>query len=305
MLKLGLDSFSFNLHLEHPEDPKDIGWFLDQVLELGLDGMQIDPRHLLGWNPDILQKAALFCSKHSLYLELGTGGLGFEDISRKLDMAARAGARTLRTFYGGHRHQFSSESLQQAIADTTEGLKRLGDVAASCGVILALENHEEFTSLEIVQMLQAVDHPFVRACLDTGNGMMVGEDALECTDNLTDYAACVHLKDWVVRWNEDIPQWEDRPLGTGDARAAEVFQMLRTRCPHLPITIENPTWGASRKRSRQDEMQNIRQSIAFLRALACLVLSPRPGCKPNTTSRSTRTNVCENWGEEVSQNEPQ
>ncbi len=152
-----------------------------------------------GWDRGILRTASEFCREHALYLELGTGGFGFEDISMKLQLARDAGARSLRTFYGGHRHLLSAEDIRRMVREAAEGLKRLADVAAASDVILAIENHEEFTGAEVFEIITAVDSPcFVRACLDTGNGMIVGEDPLECTRALAPYASCVHLKDWVV-----------------------------------------------------------------------------------------------------------
>ncbi len=267
MMKLGLDSFSCNLHMEHPEEPKDIRWFLDLLLELGLDGCQVDPRHLKGWDLGILRTASGFCREHALYLELGTGGFGFEDISMKLQLARDAGARSLRTFYGGHRHLLSAEDIRRMVREAAEGLKRLADVAAASDVILAIENHEEFTGAEVVEIIRAVDSPYVQACLDTGNGMMVGEDPLECTRALAPHAACVHLKDWVVVQEDGAPRWEDRPLGQGDASAAEAYAVIRAAQPGIPVTIENPTWGSRRPRTRADERASLVESVRFARSL--------------------------------------
>ncbi len=267
MARLGLDSFSCNLHMEHPEEPKDIRWFLDLLLELGLDGCQVDPRHLKGWDRGILRTASDFCRDHGLYLELGTGGFGFEDISMKLELARDAGTRSLRTFYGGHRHLLGPEDIRRMVRESTDGLKRLSDVAASNDVILAIENHEEFTGAEVAEIIMAVGSPYVRACLDTGNGMMVGEDPLDCTTTLAPFAACVHLKDWMVVQEDGAPRWEDRPLGQGDARAAEAYEAIRAAQPGIPVTIENPTWGSRRPRRRADEKANIVESVRFARSL--------------------------------------
>ncbi len=267
-VRLGLDSFSYNLHLEHPSAPRDIRWFLDRLLGLGLDGCQVDPRHLRGWDATILQTVSSFCGEHGLYLELGTGGFGFDDISAKLEKAASAGARTLRTFHGGERHRMQPADVRQALDAASEALKRLSDVAERAGVVLAVENHGEFTSEELASLLRDVGHPFVRACLDTGNGMLVGEDPLECVRNLLPFAACVHLKDWEVRLEEDGPVWEDRPLGQGGAKAREVLTLLLSERPDLPVTIEVPTWGSRERRCREREDANVRESVRFARSVA-------------------------------------
>ena len=267
MVKLGLDSFSYNLHMENPQKPLDVFWFLNRVVELGLDGCQVDPRHLGDWKADLMNGIGQFCSDNGLYLELGTWRYDFDTVSMQLQRASEAGARCLRTFYGGFRHETSAHDLRKAMSDTTEGLKRLAPVAEDAGVPLALENHEEFTSEEIVEILEAVGSPYVRACLDTGNGMPVGEDPVDCVRNLAPYAAATHLKDWVVRFEDGVPSWEDRALGEGEAKTAQVYAILRHKLPDLPLTIELPTFGSSRQVTIEDEERNVVKSVEFARGL--------------------------------------
>lgn len=180
MAGLGLDSYSYSLTMEDPAAPRDVFWFLKRVADIGLRGCQIDPRHIPAWSPEVMNGIGAFCAGHALYLELGTWRYDFDTVSRRLELAAEAGARCLRTFYGGYRYEMSADDLRRAIRQSVAGLKRLADVAERARLPLALENHEEFRAEEIVGILDAVDSPWVRCCLDTGNGMAVGEDPLEC-----------------------------------------------------------------------------------------------------------------------------
>lgn len=267
MARLGLDSFSYNLHLEDPASPRDVFWFLEKVVGLGLDGCQIDPRHLSDWDEGLIRKVGEFCRDRGLYLELGTGGYGFEKLSRRLALARAAGARCLRTFCSGRRCDMSPAQIAELAADAAEGLRRLAGAAEAAGVPIALENHGVFTSGEIIAILDDVDSPYVRCCLDTANSLLVGEDPLECTRALAPYAAAVHLKDWIVRFEDGAPRWEDRILGQGEGKVAEVYRTLREANPDLPITIENPTWGSSRPVAPEDEERNVVSSVAFARRL--------------------------------------
>ncbi len=264
---LGLDSYSLALTMEDPADPRDALWFLERVVEFGLDGCQIDPRHLREWNSTLLDRIGAFCDSRGLYLELGTWRFDFARVSAQLEEAARIGARALRTFHGGIRQRMSADEIRAAMERSIEGLKRLADTAEKVGVPLALENHEEFRSEEIEEILAAVNSPGVGACLDTGNGMPLGEDPLETVDRLIDRAVCIHWKDWAVRLDGGMPSWEDRPLGGGDARAREVLDRIRRRRPDLPITIEVPTRGSNRPVAPEREMRNVAASVAFAKSL--------------------------------------
>lgn len=85
-----------------------------------------------------------------------------------VDAADRLGASFIRVF-GGNVPKGSTED--EAAGWVTEILKRTADYAGSKGVILGLENHGGITieAARIHKILDAVNHPFVRMNLDTGN----------------------------------------------------------------------------------------------------------------------------------------
>ncbi len=85
-----------------------------------------------------------------------------------VDVADRLGASFIRVF-GGAVPKGSTED--EAASWVVEILKRTADYAGSKGVILGLENHGGITveAARIHKILDAVNHPFVRMNLDTGN----------------------------------------------------------------------------------------------------------------------------------------
>ena len=85
-----------------------------------------------------------------------------------VDVADRLGASFIRIF-GGNVPNGASES--EAAGWVADILRRTADYAGGKGVILGLENHGGITlrAERILSILDAVDHPFVRMNLDTGN----------------------------------------------------------------------------------------------------------------------------------------
>ena len=63
---------------------------------------------------------------------------------------------------------------------------------------ILLENHEEFTGVEVGRILERVDHPFAGALYDYGNSMMLREDPLEALEAMLPWTRKAHLKDHVV-----------------------------------------------------------------------------------------------------------
>lgn len=85
-----------------------------------------------------------------------------------VDSAQRLGAGHIRVF-GGNVPEGSSED--EAAKWVVEILKRSADYAGKKGVILGLENHGGITlhAKRVIEIVTAVDHPFVGINLDTGN----------------------------------------------------------------------------------------------------------------------------------------
>ena len=85
-----------------------------------------------------------------------------------VDVSHKLGASHIRVF-GGNVPEGASE--KEAAGWVAKILERSADYAASKGVILGLENHGGITlrAERIVEIVEAVDHPFVGINLDTGN----------------------------------------------------------------------------------------------------------------------------------------
>ena len=89
-------------------------------------------------------------------------------LSYWVDVANKLGASHIRVF-GGRVPKGATED--QAAGWVVETLKRAAEYAGKKGVILGLENHGGITlyAERVVQMVKAVDNPWVGINLDTGN----------------------------------------------------------------------------------------------------------------------------------------
>jgi sugar phosphate isomerase/epimerase len=237
-------------------------------MELGLQGCQLDPSHLQGWNETLVTEVGEFCLKHGLFLELGSAGADFERLSRRLVLGARVGARAIRTLLAGERNSMSDAQRAEFARDAIEKLKRLAEVAEGVGVPLAIENHRDFTSTELAEIVNEVGSPFVGVCLDNANALPVWEDAVECAKTLAPLAVAFHLKDWRQWWDEGVSVTEGCALGQGHARVAEVYQLMHEANPDIPANLQvvtaGPRWAV---RTLDEEDANVIESIDFVRSL--------------------------------------
>lgn len=114
----------------------------------------------------------------------------YQELRKWVDVAAKLGAGHIRVFGGVVP---KGETEDHAAEWVIEVLKKSAAYAGSKGVILGLENHGGITSRaeRIVQIVKAVNSPWVGVNLDTGN---FDRDAYQQLPSIVPYAVNVQFK---------------------------------------------------------------------------------------------------------------
>jgi sugar phosphate isomerase/epimerase len=245
-MAFGLDSFSYHLHFgkhywtPQKSEPRDIFWFLNRAHELGYHGVQIDPLHLGSFEEAHIRRIRAEAEERGLYVEFGTGGYEPGKLRTRLETAKYLGARALRTFLGSDRSDPSA--IRRVLEEAVPALREVASDAEMTGIPVAVENHEDLTADELLELIERVGSPMVGACLDTGNSVTIGEDPVHCVELLAPYAKSVHLKDGVPLRSADgqVIGVEGRALGDGELDVKGAVQVIRKAQPGMPMTIELP-----------------------------------------------------------------
>lgn len=177
-------------------------------------------------------------------LLFGTTGLNMFGSSESQDaMLARlgavarigAGVGATRLVFGSPRNR-DREGLtdEQTVERAVDFFGRLGDIAASEGVVICLEpNPPRYganfmtSSLETARMVEHVAHASIRMQLDTGAMAINGESAKEVVERCAGLIAHVHASE------PDLV-----PLGDGATPHRDVCSALRAHLPGHTVTIE-------------------------------------------------------------------
>lgn len=116
-------------------------------------------------------------------------------VKRGVDVANQLGVNLVRVFSGNHREGYS---LADGIGWIIDGLRASAEYAAQHSVTLALENHGLMAgrSDQVRDIISRVNSPALRANLDTGNFLLVGQNPVDAAKELADLVALVHLKDF-------------------------------------------------------------------------------------------------------------
>lgn len=116
-------------------------------------------------------------------------------LKHSVDVANQLEVNTLRVFSGNAKEGYK---LEDGLGWILAGLAESAAYAQAHGVTLALENHGLMAgrSDQVRQIIETVNSPALRANLDTGNFLLVGQNPTDAARELADLVALVHLKDF-------------------------------------------------------------------------------------------------------------
>jgi len=216
-LKLSLNTYSFNEELTNGSIT--IFELIDFCKEHGLDAIDPTGYYFTGY-PEIPNDTYLYKFKRHAFLSgIEISGSGVRNDFANADpkklkedlnlidgwcgVVSKIGAPLLRVFAGKDVDDGRDKILvtNQVIIE----LKKACKIAEKHGVMLALQNHNEFlkTSDEIIYVLKEVDSPWLGLHLDIGS--LPFGDVYEEISALVDYAITWQIKELVWENGEKVP----------------------------------------------------------------------------------------------------
>jgi sugar phosphate isomerase/epimerase len=169
-----------------------------------------------------------------------SSSLPHEPVERAVDNAAAIGARIVRvglsTVLCGDRALLGAgwgDLVSQVQAD----LIRLAPLAAARGLTLAIENHQDFTSAELLAFCEAAGDS-VGICLDTGNAFPVAEAPLPFARTVAPRVRHVHLKDYRVQFTDEGFRLVRCAIGDGAVPIREMLEILLADGRSLTASLE-------------------------------------------------------------------
>ena len=147
------------------------------------------------------------------------------------------------------------------------------------GVTLALENHIDFTSLEILEIIQTIDSPNLRVNFDTGNSLRLFENPVEAAKNLAPYTIATHTKDITTAWggspSERFLFWPSCPAGRGLIDFVGIARVLDEAGFEGSLAIELDLLATPWNEAAEEE--NVTQSISYLKSVVAQIEAEKSG----------------------------
>jgi 3-oxoisoapionate decarboxylase len=183
--------------------------------------------------------------KHEMYVEGSVrppkDKADVDRFDREINTAQACGATVVRTvMLGGRRYEtFHAARDYTAFAEQALASLRLAEpVVARFKVTLAVENHKDFRTDELVGVMKAISSEHVGVCVDTGNSIALLERPTDTAEQLAPWVRSCHLKDMGVEPAADGFLLAEVPLGEGFLDLAGIVGVLRKARPGLRLSLE-------------------------------------------------------------------
>lgn len=125
----------------------------------------------------------------------------------------------------------------ELLASVREKLERYAPMAEAAGVVLLIENHQDFTSRELVGFCDEFG-PAVRIVFDMANTFPVAESPLDFARVIAPYVRHCHLKDYRVQFTDEGIRLVRCPSGDGCVPFKEMFEILGQHNDEMVACIE-------------------------------------------------------------------
>lgn len=245
---LGLDTFSLRWQDWTAEQ------LLDYAASIGLQNVHFSERgYLSSLEPDYLHGLKAHADRLGLKIELGMRsfdrfsetfdaslGTAEEQLIDMIAAAKEVGSPVVRCFLGMQGDRIGPVPFTEHVAEAERVLKAVAPVAEAAGITIAVENHGfgDFLARELRALIERVGSKHVGVCLDTGNPVYGGEDAVFAAEILAPYVVTCHLRDTRVWATETgcAVQWVT--CGDGDVDLVRVVDILQEHNPDLPLDLE-------------------------------------------------------------------
>lgn len=287
-MKVGIDSYCFHRYFgevyPHQTPPSDdekmtMEDFLAFAKKLDVDGVSLEscffPSFEREWFLDL--KAQLdeygfdrvYAWGHPDGLEAGKNREAFEDMVRQIPNAKLIGADVMRVVASSLMFRFEPHGPQIDIL--VDWFKEAVKVAEERDVILAVENHIDYTSDEIKELLDRVDSPYLGVNLDTGNFLRLLDDPVEGAAKLADRVYATHIKDLKPVKGLNAREWyffSSTPVGEGLVDNQKLAQILHDADYNGFLAVETDSLHPD---YANQEHAAVEQSVKRLKEIAASV----------------------------------
>ncbi len=285
-MKVGIDSYCYHrffgeVYPQQSPPPRRFSLedFLSRAKELEVDGVSLESCFFPRFDASYLTSIKslldeygfdrVYAWGHPDGLEGGSNEEAYDDMVRSIERAKTIGANVMRVvgsslMFRNQPHRPQLERLTRMFSDAVK-------IAEKYDVRLAVENHIDFTSDEMLDLITAVDSPFLGINFDTGNFVRLLDDPIKGMEKLAKHVFATHIKDLKPQKGVAADEWyffSCTPVGEGIVDNLQLARLL-SRVGYqgfLAVEIDflHPDYF-------EDEDKAVAQSVSELKKIAAAV----------------------------------
>jgi 3-oxoisoapionate decarboxylase len=222
--------------------PLDVFSLMDLAAASGLSGVEVPPaEYLRDRSAEAIAKVREYAARRGMYIVLDTGVVDAAELEGLIPVAKELGVSTIRvtasTILCGERSSVR-DTWADSISEIVSRLRTVRSLAEGAGVSLAVENHQDLTSWELVELCAAVGGENIGVTLDALNPLAVVEDPMAFARRVGPLIKNVHLKDYRIYSTPEGFRLVRCPIGAGVLDVRELFSVLREVAPDAKVAIE-------------------------------------------------------------------
>ncbi len=285
---LGLHTYSLYLHgigqdwagfsLPWPRQ-MDVWQLMDYVVALGLEGLHIDDGAFDSLDTAYLNKVGSRARELSLYLEYNFS-MDSSDYDPSLQHSVKEGVQIAQAL-GADIAKISMDIkrprplaaskfhpiVMEQLTALAQEVSQAAPMAEKSGIKIAIENHTDAFSEEVLWILDQVAHPFVGACVDTVNGLHVTENPMVAIENLAPRAVTNHFRNDRLEFQPYGFKLTGAATGDGDIDMKRAYELICRNPAMQRINIELEMEGdlTDMEKSLATEKKALKDSIRYCR----------------------------------------
>jgi sugar phosphate isomerase/epimerase len=232
-MKVGIDSYCYHRFFGEVYDEQvrparemTLEDFIRRAKELKVEGVSLESCFIPRFDAPYLSEVRgmldeygldrVFAWGHPDGLEGGKNEKMFDEMIEMIEHAKAIHAEVMRVV--GSSLEFRFEPHEPQIERLSKMFSKAVKVAAKAGIKLAMENHLDFDSDEVLTILNNVNSPNLGVNFDSGNFVRVLDDPVQAMEKLVKRVYATHIKDLKIQRGVPVNEWyffSCTPVGDG------------------------------------------------------------------------------------------
>jgi sugar phosphate isomerase/epimerase len=267
--KLGISSWAFPWAVGVSKGPRlkrrlTAYELLEKAAELGVGLVQMADNLTLEELPwETLVKCKRLAIDTGIHMEVGTWGVQPDHLMKFLEIAHFMHSPILRT------HP-TSPGKRLEVSEIASNLREVLPEFQKFDITIVLENREAYKSTELASLMEDINHPNLRICLDLSNSLGAMEGPEYVMEKLGPWCGNFVFKDVIVRRSQTSMglSVEGRPSGEGQIPVKWALEQLQScGAEHSTIIELWPPWQGDISSTVKLEEKWVAQSVEFMKGL--------------------------------------